>query len=371
MSLPAMDETTALMRSIIGRIATGPELSKDISREEACQGMSAILNNKVDEVQAAIFLIALRTKRETDDEFLGVLDAVQDFTETVTADTDEVLNLVDPYDGFNRTMPSSPFLAPVLATLGVPTYSQGVEDMGPKHGVTHKKVLAALGIDTDLDVSSAAARLADSNIGWAYLDQSTFSPALQSLHNLRTRIVKRPVLTTVEVLASPIRGKAKTHFLTGYVHKPYPRIYAMLARAAGYDSALLIRGVEGGVVPSLRQEGKYFYYHDKGEEQPVAVDPNKLGINQDVRAAGVPDEFTQTGPDGDVVTGSIDSDAVAAAVAEAGKRALSGEAGPLHDGLVYSGAICLKHLGRVDSLEQGADRVRELLASGAALDRLK
>ncbi len=64
-SLP--ENTPLAMRSIIQRIATGPELSKDISQEEARFGMQAILDGKVDPVQAGIFLIALRMKRETDE----------------------------------------------------------------------------------------------------------------------------------------------------------------------------------------------------------------------------------------------------------------------------------------------------------------
>ena len=64
------------MKSVIQRIATGPELSKNISREEAKQTMLDILNGEIDPVQAAIFLIALRMKRETMDENLGVHDAI-------------------------------------------------------------------------------------------------------------------------------------------------------------------------------------------------------------------------------------------------------------------------------------------------------
>lgn len=365
------DAIQDLMRSIIGRIATGPELSKNITRDEAREGMSAILNKSVDEVQAAIFLIALRMKRETDDEFLGVLQAVQSATETVTAPVDEVVNIVDPYDGFNRTLPSSPFLPAVLACFGVPAYSQGVEDMGPKHGVTHKKVFRELGIPVDLDPTAAATRLADTAIGWAYVDQSVFSPRLQDLHDLRTRIVKRPVLTTVEVLASPIRGRSKTHFVTGYVHKPYPRIYAMLAREAGFDTALLVRGVEGGVVPSLRQKGKFFFYHDRGEEQSVEIEPEDMGIHQEVRAAPVDESLMVPGPDGDLVTGQIDADAVARAAAEAGRQALSGASGPIRDGLVYSAAMTLWHLKRYETPTAAADAVRKVLDDGVALDRLK
>jgi len=64
-----------IMRSIIQRIATGPDMSKDISQQEARAGMRAVLDNAVDPVQAAVFLIALRMKRETDEENRGILDA--------------------------------------------------------------------------------------------------------------------------------------------------------------------------------------------------------------------------------------------------------------------------------------------------------
>ena len=261
--------STPLMHSILKRIATGPELSKDISREEARAGMRLVLDAQVDPVQAGVFLIALRMKRETDDENLGMLEAIREATRRATAPVDEVLDIGDPYDGYTRTLPASPFLPPVLAACGVAALSHGVERMGPKYGVTHRQVLSAAGLPVELGPEEAAARLGDPGIGWAYVDQKAFCPKLHALAALRTLIVKRPAITTAEVLAGPVRGRLKTHLVTGYVHKPYPRIYALLARHAGFDSALIVRGVEGGVIPPLRQTGKVFYYHDGGEEQSM------------------------------------------------------------------------------------------------------
>ena len=89
-------DPTLLMRSIIQRIATGPDLSKDISREEARLGTKAIIENHIDPVQVAIFFIALRMKRESMDENIGVLEAVLDTTRRVEAEVDEVVDIGDP-----------------------------------------------------------------------------------------------------------------------------------------------------------------------------------------------------------------------------------------------------------------------------------
>ena len=74
------------MGSFLQRIATGPEMSKDLSLEDARTGMSLILDGRVHPVQAAVFLIALRMKRESEDENRGVLEAIRQSTQFVIAE---------------------------------------------------------------------------------------------------------------------------------------------------------------------------------------------------------------------------------------------------------------------------------------------
>ncbi|MGB1111047.1 MAG: anthranilate phosphoribosyltransferase [Gammaproteobacteria bacterium] len=366
-STEAVDNTHAQMRSIIGRIATGPELSKDISLEEARFGMSALLNGEVDPVQGTIFLIALRMKRETDDENRGVLDAIRDATIRATAEVDDVLDLADPYDGYNRTVPSSPFLPAVLAACGVPTVTHGLESVGPKYGATHRTILRAAGINVDVSPQQAAASLSDAEAGWAYVDQARFCPKLHDLIDFRTTMVKRPAITTVEVMAGPVVGRKRTHLLTGYVHKPYPRIYAMLARHAGYDSSLLVRGTEGGVVPSLRQTGKFFSYREMGPESDFDVDPKALGIEQELRSLPLPEDVPEViaGPANELTL--KDMNVASKLAAEYGLDALAGKPGGTRDGLVFTGGVTLWHMGKADSAEDGAAKIREALDSGRAL----
>jgi len=364
-------DLSKVMHSIIQRIATGPELSKNISQEEAYLGMKGILEGKIDPVQSAIFFIALRMKRETMDENKGILDAVLEATNRVTAEVDEVVDIADPYDGYNRCLPAAPFLPALLAELGVPAVSHGLDAVGPKYGVTARHVLAAAGVPVDLDPSEAARRLADPALGWSYVDQSRYAPGLHDLMDLRRRIIKRQALTTIETEAMPIVGRNKTHFVTGYVHKPYPPIYAQLARHAGFDSALIIRGVEGGVIPSLRQAGKATAFQDRGEEAEFEINPADLGISQSVRATPLPDDLPKSDREGDEVAIMVDVQATARAAATAGLAALDGNKGPTYDSLVLTGSLILHHVGRAPSLAAAAVAVRAALDSGRAVARVK
>lgn len=359
-----------LMRSIIQRIATGPDLSKDISRTEAHLGTKAIIDNVIDPVQVGIYFIALRMKRETMDENRGVLDAVLETTQRVTADVDEVIDIGDPYDGYTRCLPAAPFLGPLLAECGVHVVNHGLDKVGPKYGVTARHVLEAAGVPVDLSPTEAAARLADPALGWAYVDQAKSNPGMHNLIPLRTQMIKRQVLTTVEVLSKPITGKLKTHFITGYVHKPYPPVYADLAREAGFDTACIVRGVEGGVIPSLRQTGKYFHYHDKDAEIEATVDPVALGISQPVRAVPLPGSVA-TGEGADEIVAAIDIKATARAAAEAGILALKGDKSATYDSLVLAGSIILHHVGKAASVAEAATLIRAVLDSGKAVTRVR
>ena len=333
--------------------------------------MRLILERKADPVQAGIFLIALRMKRETDDETRGILEAIREATIRVEANVDDVLDMADPYDGFNRTLPASPFLPAVLAACGAPAFSHGVRSVGPKFGATHHQVLSAAGVAVDMTPSQVAERLADPATGWGYVDQSRLCPALHDLVELRRLIVKRPAITTAEVLAGPITGRKATHLVTGFVHKPYPRIYALLARHAGYESALLVRGTEGGIIPSLRQSGKIWHYHGKGEEREVDIDPAALGIEQELRAVPLPEDLPGYRKKTDGIASSVDAHAIARAAARAGIEALGGKRGATFDSLVYGAALCLWHRGRHASLREAADHVRSALESGKAAEHFR
>jgi anthranilate phosphoribosyltransferase len=356
--------------AVLQKIATGPELSKDLSEEESRQAMSLVLDNSVDEVQAAVFLIALRMKRETYDELRGALRALLDYSLRVTADVPDVVDLADPFDGYVRTLPAAPFLPAVLAACGIPTVSHGAESLGPKYGATHFKVLRAAGAKVDLDPAGAAKQIGDPDIGWAYVDQRYTNPALHRLRDLRAKIVKRPCLTTLEVALKPVCGSRATHLLTGYVHKAYPPIYSMLARVSGYESAMIVRGVEGGVIASLNQPSRLTRFSEGGEDEEIRLDPTDAGIQSASRAVPLPQKMPMASMPQPGAQ-AIDSDAIASKAAEVGRDALAGRPGPTRSSLIYSASQCLVHLRQVGTLRDGVGIVTAAIDSGAARRRFE
>ncbi|MFZ5876543.1 MAG: anthranilate phosphoribosyltransferase [Nitrospirota bacterium] len=360
------------MVSYLKRIATGPQMSKNLSREEARDGMTLVLNRSVDPVRAGVFLVALRMKRETDDENLGVLAALRDTTHFATVDVPDLVDLGDPYDGFARHLPASPFLPAVLAACGVPTVSHGCESLGPKYGVTHHQILNAAGLRVDLTPEEAAARIADPNIGWAYVDQAQFHPELDALSELRRLIIKRPCISTWEKLCGPVRARGRNHLIVGYVHPGYERPITMAGRDTGYASTLVVRGIEGGVIPSLNAQTRVVSYQSGKPDEEWKLNPKDAGIESTVRSVPIAAKGDHSAADEAVDDASQEPDLsrLAAPAAEAGLETLKGKSGPTRDSLVLTAAMIFRQVGRVETLQAAADLARRALDSGDALRRL-
>jgi anthranilate phosphoribosyltransferase len=338
---------TALAEAI-KKVATGPHLSKDLSVEEARLTTTEILSGEADEVQAAIFFIAMRMKIETNDENLGILQALQAYTLQESAEVEHLMTIADPFNGFNRHCPVMAFLPPVLAAAGLPTVSQGVKEMGPKFGVTHSQVLSAAGVNVDLTVKQAIQAIEQADLAWAFVDQAHASPAVFALQDLRTRMIKRPSLATLEKMVIPIKAK-HNHLQIGFVHKAYPPVLAWLSQQIGLSSALIIRGIEGGVLPTLREpSNNHRALPDLVEA--CELNPTDFGIQQDTRGV-LPNQQTVT----------------AAETVDLALKALNGQTGSTYDSLVYGAASALWHTGLQANKQQAADHVRTTINSGKAL----
>ncbi len=348
-----------VVRAAIQDIAVGPDRGRDISLASAEQVMNGILLGEVDEVQAAVFLIALRMKRESMDEFAGLLAALKLHTKSSAASVSDLVCLAEPFDGYLRYQSMTPFIAPVLAACGLPALIHGVESVGPKHGVTAHQIFHAIGIDTFTTVDHAKMNIEQH--GWAYLDQSVYNPRLNQLRELRNRIIKRSALTTLERLLCPIRASGHTSLALGYVHKAYPEIYSAMAKRVGFDSAVLFKGVEGGLAPALNKPIRRFIC--QAEESFLAPAKEIIEIDDlfksNTAALPVGEDFL-----------SLANHQRVEQILTTGLAVLQGEPGLARDSLCLAAGQLLFSRNKANSLSQAVEKVAQCLDNGSAQAKL-
>jgi len=260
---------------------------------------------------------------------------------------DGLITISDQYAGYNRGLPASPFIPAVLAALDIPSIAHSPETLAPKYGLTMLSVLNACGVQPAADLASAAKTL-ETNPSWVLLDQQVATPNLAKLNGLRDLMVKRPCLSTLECCIRPLHANTHDHLFTGYVHKPYPPIYAMCAEIAGFNSACFVKGVEGGVVPSVAQVSRYFPWARDANASgaitaftdidltEVSIDPSALGIVHTERAVAWPD------------AASNDSSIAATQCATLGMAALQNESGVMRDAIRLGSAVALAGFSKTD-----------------------
>lgn len=341
-----MSETPLIQA--IRKLARGPSGSENLSFEEAYAAMKQILRGEFDEVQAAIFFMALRMKGESLDECTALLEANIEEVTHIETSRDFLIDISDPYDGWTRTLPLTPFLLPLLAALNLPAVSHGVERLAPKFGITHRQVLKATGIPVDLTLEEAREQL--EALGWAYVDQAQFAPKLYGLANLRARMVKRVILAAIEGYLTPLRAR-RMWKVSGFTHKGFAPIYAFLAQKAGFERLLLVRGIEGSTLPSLEKEVTLFRAKEGEIISKFTVSPKDVGL--DLHS-------------GDIHMEGLSPEEILKKTVQLGTEALKGIENSVFKALAYLAGIYLLWLDLVPSLLVGYERARLALSSGIA-----
>ncbi len=321
---------------------------QNLDAKTARKAFDAVLDDAVPATQKAAFLEAERIKRETLDENVACLGACWDKTTHTAVDLPLLIDFAASYDGLNRNSYVSPFAAATLAAMGYPVVLHGTDAIGPKNGQNPYKILVAAGKTPIRPISDLVADLCHPQIGWAYLDQSQFCPALFALKSLRFDMVKRPLLATVEKLVSPVRAK-KNALLTSYTHPPYRDMMTQLLITCGhFDDIILVRGVEGGIqFPVDRRCPVTTIRNDVAQDDFVEVPPT-------LASERVLANYALTA-----------SDSVKAGIA-----ALSGEKNMTYKAIVHLVAAALSEFG-IQSYGIALQATETHIASGAALAHWK
>ena len=262
--MPQTDPETR-MKGYLKKIAAGPRLSKDLTEEEAEDALSLILDDQVSKIRAGVFLIAARMKLETVPENIGYWRAMQNRVSSVNIDLDQLLQIADPFDGFERAPYFGFYAIPVIAQLGLPVYGHSTLPLPPKFGITFEEILQnhyKVGDDR-------GKRPLLEKHQFGYLSTSHTLPQLEGLRSLRIEIVKRPMLATLEKILMPLKAR-KNILATTYFHRGYEVALTEIGKLSQFDKVIIGNGMEGTTLFGVK-ETKMFIQDNNGEAEQASL----------------------------------------------------------------------------------------------------
>ncbi|MDH5763047.1 MAG: hypothetical protein OEZ51_08700 [Nitrospinota bacterium] len=344
------------MKSYLQKIAAGPKLSKDLSRDEAEDALSLILNDKVSTERAAVFLIAARMKLETLEENIGYWKALNATTVTQEIQFEKLIQVAEAFDGFERTPIFTFYTIPLLAELGLPAYGHSALPLPPKFGITCEDLLVNhYGVSPDQTFEQRKTLI--EQFGFGYLSTRQSHPRLDALKNLRAEIVKRPMLATMEKLLMPL--KARSNYLaTNYFHPGYEESMLAAAALGGWDIAVVGNGMEGSTLYGVHKTAKLFIHLNK-----VGVQEKQLDASREMDASTA--QQIQ-----DAFTALKEIPASRETVAELGEQALQGKGGPAAPLIAWQAATLGYLFGRFPDVPSGYETAHQILMSGNCYQNL-
>ena len=203
---PSQSDANERMQAYLQKIAAGPKMSKDLTRDEAEDALSLILNDEVSSERAAVFLIAARMKLETVEENIGYWQALHQTTIKQEIQFEKLVQVAEAFDGFERTPLFTFYTIPLLAAMDLPAYGHSALPLPPKFGITFEDLLVNhYGVAADQTFEQRKTLI--EQFGFGYLSTQQSHPKLDALKDLRTEIVKRPMLATMEKMLMPLTAE--------------------------------------------------------------------------------------------------------------------------------------------------------------------
>ena len=193
-----MTETYSWPTTLTDLLAGG-----NLSVDQATWAMSEIVSGNVASSQLAGFLVALRAKGETVDEVIGFRDAV--LAHAVSLDvSSRALDIVGTGGDQHKTVNVSTTASIIASAAGVPVLKHGNRAASSASGSSD--VLAALGVNLDLDASGVARVFHEVGLSFAFA--AMFHPGFRHAGPTRSELGIPTIFNILGPLCNPARTQA-------------------------------------------------------------------------------------------------------------------------------------------------------------------
>jgi len=330
---------------------------RNLTKQEAFQAFSSILEGGESEIRVASFLTALRWKGVGVEELTGFAMAARQMANLPCVGMSGLVCVCPPMDGYDEVPPLELASSLMAAAAGVRVLMLTDRGIPPRRGLTAASALEALGAGVFWDPVKAEDCVGE--LGFAALSLTSVLPALLGLRRIRGDMGERTPLSTVEKLILPPTASV----VIGTQAGPVLGIAVETMSNLGHPSGIALQGLRGGTTPTVRRRTRGIEL--SGHHQtPLTVDPLDFGLqgpsDPELPMFGPPEEGR----------GSGDNPALRRAAGEMVRDVLDGHGGPARDASVLGAAVLLKACGRVMTLAEGVDTAITSLDSKAPRDLL-
>ena len=211
----------------------------DLSYDEVNKVMTDVLSGKTDDVQNADFLSLLAEKGETDDELLGMLDKMQEFSLNVdTKNQGPVIDMCGTGGDKLQTFNISTTASFVVAAAGGVVAKHGNRSSSGVSGSAD--IFEYFGYNLDTEPDKIADILQKHNICFMFAQK--FHPAMRYVSAARKQLGKRTAFNLLGPLSNPAGVKNQ---LVGVFSTEYLDRLPLLLKRKGAENIMTVRSDDG------------------------------------------------------------------------------------------------------------------------------
>lgn len=313
-----------------------------LTREEAEKAFQILFEGEATPSQIGGFLMALRTRGETVDEYAAAAAVMRAKCKPVKA-PEGAMDIVGTGGDGKGTLNISTATAFVVAGAGVPVAKHGNRNLSSKSGAAD--ALGEMGIQVMIGPEVVERALKDVGIG--FMMAPMHHPAIAHVMPTRAELGTRTIFNILGPLTNPAGVKRQ---LTGAFSRDLIRPMAETLMALGSERAWLVHGGDGTDELSIAGVSYVAELKD-GQISERELHPEEAGL--------------PVHPFEDILGGTPSENA------KTFKSLLDGTEGAYRDAVLLNAAAALVIAERAGSLSEGVDKARDSIDSGSAKQKVE
>lgn len=317
---------------------------REIFHDEMLHLMRMLMRGEMSPTMASALLMGLRVKKETIGEITAAATVMREFATPVKTDRSaDLLDLCGTGGDGTSTFNISTTAMFVAAAAGVPIAKHGGRSASSPSGSVD--IIEALGGRVDLNPEQVAQCIEEIGIGFMFAQ--AHHSAMKHIAPIRKELGVRTIFNILGPLTNPASAKNQ---LMGVFHPDLVGIQVRVLQSLGSRHVLILHGRDGMDEATLGAATMVGELKD-GQVNEYEIHPEDFGLamvsNRSLRV--------QT------------KDESKALVLEA----LDNTPGAARDIVAYNAGLAIYAGNRADSMAQGIEKATELIASGAAREKLE